>query len=122
MAADNGYVFTYRIGVGKLVKTDADGIVQWEKSYPGGSQTDSFAVQRTSDNGYVVASGRRSSTGSGWDVWIARTDPSGNLVWEKTFGGPGEEMGRSVRETPDGGFVAADWSSSGGTGYDIYIV
>lgn len=122
-AADNGYVLTYRSGVGNLIKTDASGNVQWQKTFSGGGGTDSYSVDLTSDGGYVIAGGRYSSGGTGWDLWVAKTDSSGNLLWEKTFGGTGSEIGRSVRQTSDNGFVVTGYSNSGGSGgYDVYLV
>ncbi len=120
VAADNGYVLTYRSGVGNLVKTDASGNVQWQRTFSGGGSTDSYSVDLTSDGGYILAGGRSSNGG---DLWLAKTDSSGNLLWEKMFGGTGFEVGRSVRQTSDNGFVVAGYSNSGGSGgEDIYLV
>ena len=59
----------------------------------------SFSVQQTSDGGFILAGSRDN------DVYLVKTDASGNEIWSQTFGGSGEDGGRSVQQTSDGGFI-----------------
>jgi len=46
-----------------------------------------------------------------------------DTIWTKTFGGPLADVGNSVKQTKDGGFiVAATTSSFGAGGQDIYLI
>ena len=77
----------------------------------------------TTDGGFVVA-GRTGSWGlRAWDVWIFKTDAMGNIEWEKTYGGTGEEWPHCVRQTADGGYVVAGTTHSfQADSYDYWVV
>ena len=84
--SDGGYIlagYTQSFGAGYgdifLVKTDANGNVQWAKTYGGTSSDWASSVQQTSDGGYIVA-GYTSSFGAGWsDIFLIKTDANGNI-------------------------------------------
>jgi hypothetical protein len=128
--SDGGYIvtgFTYSYGAGSkdlwLIKTDASGNRLWDKTFGGAGDDDGWSVTTTADGGYLVA-GRTSSYGAGnADLWLIKTDASGNEVWDKTFGGAGRDEGFSVQVTPDGSCVAAGRTSSYGAGdNDVWLV
>jgi hypothetical protein len=128
--SDGGYIvagLTDSFGVGSwdifLIKTDANGNVQWAKTYGGTSWDWAYSVQQTSDGGYIVAGGT-SSFGAGFsDVFLIKTDASGNISWAKTYGGTNYDNASSVRQTSDGGYIVAGWTDSFGAGYtDIFLI
>lgn len=107
-----------------LVLTDPDGNLLWEKNY-GGSQWESFkSVTQTSDGGFVAAGFTDSDDGdvTGNDflfpfgqVWIVKTDESGNILWNKVLGSTlGLEEIRQIIETSDGDYIAVGVASSCG--------
>jgi hypothetical protein len=98
-----------------LIKTDGSGALVWEKVFGGSNNDDGNSVQQTTDGGFIIAGSTSSFGAGGRNVYLIKTDGSGNLVWEKTFGGTDFEEGRSVQQTTDGGFII-----SGDTTYLIW--
>lgn len=100
---DGGYLiagFTNSIGAGGydgyLVRTDDTGSVIWEKTF-GGADWDFFYDMVLTDDKGCIAVGQTHSSGAGnGDAWAVRIDKDGNLVWEKTFGGMGEDGANGV--------------------------
>lgn len=127
---DGGYILsgtTASIGAGAtdgwLVKTDANGNMQWNKTF-GGTSWDGFdGVAQTYDSGYVMA-GRTYSYGAGnADAWLVKTDVNGNMQWNKTFGGANFDYGWSVVQTSDSLYaMLGGTSSSGAGGMDFKLV
>jgi hypothetical protein len=116
---DGGFVIagvTTSCGAGKsdvwLIKTDANGDTVWTRTFGGTLNDEGNSVDQTSDGGYVVVGYTHSFGAGGWDVWLIKTDASGDTVWTRTFGGTGEDVGKSVRQTQDGGYIVAGSTSS----------
>jgi len=97
--------------------------VGWTRTYGGDNYDDGFSVQQTSDGGYIIT-GSTSSYGTGnADVWLIRTDPAGDTLWTKTFGGTEYDGGASVQQTSDGGYIIAAWTYSfGAGGCDVWLI
>jgi hypothetical protein len=128
--SDSGYIivgFTASFGAGSydiwLLKTDENGDTLWTKTYGGTSWDYGFSIDQTTDGGYIVT-GRTNSFCVGYsDVWLLRTNPDGDTLWTKTYGGMGCEGGRFVQQTSDGGFIVAGYTDSYGAGdYDVWIL
>ncbi|MBI3234967.1 MAG: hypothetical protein HYZ42_13190, partial [Bacteroidetes bacterium] len=107
-----------------VVKTDSIGQKMWDKRF-GGSQTDClYDLIETSDHSYVLvgmsnsnANGDKSEVRRGvYDYWMVKIDSIGTKVWDKRFGGDGNDYASSVLQTPDGGFLLGGTSESGQTG------
>ena len=92
--SDRGYILigkTESNAIGKLdvwiIKTDANGNRQWDKTYGSINEDNGWSVQQTLDGGYILA-GETELYGSGdYDAWLIKTDENGNQQWNKTFGG-----------------------------------
>ena len=87
-----------------LIKTDSYGNEMWNRTFGGKLLDCGYSVEQTSDGGYIIA-GYKSSYGAGCDIWIIKTDGSGNDIWNHTFGGEDMDYGYSVQQTSDGGYV-----------------
>ncbi len=105
-----------------LVKTDSAGHQQWNRTYGKYYLNWAYSVQQTSDGGYVVT-GETNSNLAKSDLWLVKTDSSGNEQWNKTYGGTGNDWANSVQQTPDNGYIiAGGTNSSGRGGYDFWLV
>ncbi len=94
----------------------------WEKTYGGTSFDRALSVQQTSDHGYIIT-GLTYSYGQGeCDVFLVKTDANGNALWTKTYGGADEDVGFSVRQTPDNGYIIAGYTGSFGATVDVYLI
>lgn len=104
---------------GWVVKIASNGSLEWQKSLGGSLNDFVLSVQETNDGGFIMAGGSGSSDGDvtlnqGFDdYWIVKTDISGALQWQRTFGGTGMDNAHSIRQTSDGGYIVAGDSNSG---------
>ena len=104
-----GFMISYILGPRDfwLVKTDADGNKQWDKTFGGTDLDTASSVQQTTDGGYILAGTTNSYGGGHEDFWLVKTDADGNKQWDKTFGGTGWDEPNSVQQTADGGYILA---------------
>lgn len=117
------------------VKLSASGAIEWSKYY-GGFFTDTpYSAVQTDDNGFILVGSSDSvdtdiSNNIGdYDFWVVKISETGNLEWEKSFGGTEIDEARAIIKTPDGNYVIAgdtrsfntDVSSSNGLA-DVWIV
>ena len=97
--------------------------ILWNKTYGGTAAERAFSVVATSDGGYALV-GTTDSFGAGEDdFWLVKTDASGNMEWNKTYGGTGDDQAWSLVETSDGGYIIAGSTDSfGAGGYDFWLI
>jgi hypothetical protein len=88
--------------------------VVWQKIYPAGTPGLAESIQETADGGYVVAGTTALMAMGKGDVWVLKLDSLGEIIWQRSYSGPGEDIGNDVRQTLDGGFVVAATTSSFG--------
>ena len=94
----------------------------WVKSYGGSGLESAFAVEQTSDSGYIVA-GQTFSFGSGdADAWLLKLDAAGEITWQKTYGGTGYDFAWSVQQTSDGGYIVLGGSDAFDEDSDIWLL
>ncbi len=93
-----------------LLKLNAEGELQWSKTYGGSKDDRGQSVIQTNDGGYAVTGYAMSSDGDGsnnegfHDNWILKLDASGTIEWEKSFGFSGHDHSYDILQTADGGF------------------
>ena|GEM_PF-429458 len=105
-----------------LVKTDSLGELIWTRRYGGSASDIGHDVCETSDAGFI-ATGETRSFSSSPDIYMVRTTASGDMIWEKAYGGSETDRGYSVAQSPDGGFLVAGYTRSSGAGEgDAYLL
>ncbi len=125
-----GYTCKYENGRADiyLIKTDSNGNEIWSKTF-GDTRSNcnyGYSMQQTTDGGYIIT-GSAYPYGTtllyGSDVYLVKTDNSGNETWSKTIGGIGtNDSGSSVRQTLDGGYIIVGITTSNKGGSDIYLI
>jgi hypothetical protein len=128
--SDGGYAiagYTFSYGAGKadfwLVKTDASGEMEWSQVYGGAKFEIPYSVVETSDGGYALVGFTESFGATKTDFWLVKTDASGNMLWNKKYGGNGIDMAYSLLATPDGGYaIAGNTDSFNEEKYDVWLI
>jgi hypothetical protein len=107
-----------------LIKTDANGVEQWNQTFGGGNNDYGFSVEQTTDGGYIIAGGAGSniSSNGGTDVYLIKTDINGNSLWTRTLGGASSDVGYSVQQTTDGGYIVCGETNSFMNGVNVYLI
>ena len=128
---DSGYIvsgYTYSYGRGLwLIKTDANGIEQWNKTYGGILINFRSEVQQTIDGGYIIIFSKDYYGGSA--IWVLKTDFNGSIEWDNIFylpeylEWPWMFEGCSIDKTIDGGYIVGGdfWNGWNSGTYDIWL-
>ncbi|MBS1736280.1 MAG: T9SS type A sorting domain-containing protein [Bacteroidetes bacterium] len=95
-----------------IVKLDPSGNISWHKMVGSGQNDRANAIQQTSDGGYIVAGSVASNINGQHDCQVVKLDASGNIMWQKTQGGTGDEYYNAVQQTTDGGYILAGITGS----------
>ncbi len=102
-----------------VTKLDGNGNLIWEKNYGGSEDDFAMDLQPTLDGGYVMVGGSASANidltnnKGRTDLWVLKINADGELLWSKSFGGSGVEMGTSIQTISDG-YILAGCTGSGG--------
>lgn len=102
-----------------VIKTDADGNLQWSHYFGGTGSDQAEDIRQTTDGGYIVAGHTTSTNGDvagnngNRDYWVIKLDAAGTLQWEQTYGGASIDAAYAIQQTADGGYIVAGNSSSG---------
>jgi gliding motility-associated-like protein len=122
-----------------IIKIDGTGNLVWQKCLGGSGGDQATSIQSLADGGCIIAGVEDSKDGNVTnnhgigDYWLVKLDKSGNIQWQKTYGGTGLDEAMCVRLTNDGGYIVAGYSGSydgdvtgkrppGSGDYDIWIL
>jgi len=127
--SDGGFIIagkTYSYGAGSsdiiLLKTDANGDSIWARTFGGTDMDEAYSVQQTMDGGYILTGITISDSTGLSDILLLKTNPNGDSLWAKTFGGNQLDIGESVQQTADSGYIIVGYTLSYGAGGDVYII
>ncbi len=123
LSPDNGFVVAGFINDSSasadydflLCKFDAQGNIQWNKTY-GGSESDKAYDILTASDGYLIAGDTRSKGAGDCDAWVLKVDWDGNLLWDKTVGGSNFDEATCISSSIRGGYIVGGWTISYGNG------
>jgi len=98
-------------------------VLTWDRTYGGNGEDAAFSLIQTTDGGYAVSGGTDSQGAGGTDAWVIKLDKQGNQVWDKTYGGSGNDVALSLIQTTDGGYAVAGWTQSkGADNLDFWVI
>lgn len=98
-----------------LVKTDVNGIVQWNISYgninavyAGEWEIRTNALIQTTDEGYALAGHIESAGSYDRDFWMIKINANGAMQWNQTYVEQStDEVVDAILQTPDNGYILA---------------
>lgn len=110
-----------------LIKTDSAGNLLWSKTYGGAAEEANsewgISGKITTDGGIMLCANTNTWGAGSHDLLMLKTDSIGNLLWAKTYGGPGNDQPRFAEQTSDGGFILCGFTTSYGAGdLDAYLL
>ncbi|HZX44962.1 MAG TPA: alpha/beta fold hydrolase, partial [Candidatus Nanoarchaeia archaeon] len=129
VTSDEGYIitgFTNSYGAGNYdmlaIKTDSYGNIEWNKTFGGQNMETGFHAKQTDDGGYLIL-GYTLSYGTNGEIYLVKTNATGDMLWTKTFGGNHIDRGHSLEPTSDGGYILSGYSGSYSSGnIDLYLL
>lgn len=107
-----------------VIKLDSNGIIEWENTIGGSANDYLYTAIETEDGGYLLGglsgseiSGDKTTPQlGGGDIWLLKIDTLGNILWQKNYGGTGEDKISSIIKTNNGNYVIGASSTSGISG------
>lgn len=103
-----------------VCKIDALGSIEWEHALGGSNGDEGSEIIQTADSGYLVVGNTLSNNGDvsgnngGYDAWVIKLTPQGNLQWQHALGGSSTDRAYAVIETSDGYIIAGHSFSNNG--------
>ena len=104
------------------IKTDSSGTAIWSNIYESAGNDEAFAIIETSDLGYLIVGGKPGIEGGGDDIYLLKTDGSGNQMWDMMHGGRGNDGASCVREDLPNGYIISGGTGSFSRSSDIYML
>ena len=103
-----------------IVKMDATGNVQWDKTIGGFGYDAAQSILQTSNGDYVVSgfsdskvSGTKTTVNKGsYDYWVVKIDNTGNVLWDRTIGGQEEDYATALVQDSPNSYVIGGESNS----------
>jgi hypothetical protein len=113
--SDSGYVMAGSTkGDSWITKVDRNGTQKWEQTYTWYGGSDFRCVRQTKDKGFILTGSTYTNDSTGDDIYLMKCDLDGYKLWTQTFGGKYQDIGLSVDETSDGGYIIAGMSVQNG--------
>ena len=102
-----------------IVKLNSTGNTVWRKTYGGSHIDEPYSVVALADGGCIVVGCSRSlnhdvqnNHGGDNDGWLIRLGPTGNILWQRAYGGSGRDELYNIVPTSDGGYLLTGMTNS----------
>ena len=93
-----------------LLKLNNNGEIIWSKTYGGNDDDYGMDIQKTNDEGFIIT-GFTQSFGNGVnDIYLIKADSDGDTLWTKTYGGASSDLGFSVKQLSNGGYIIGGYA------------
>jgi len=116
---DGGYILVGNMM--HITKIDANGSIEWTKTYSGPKRDWGSSVLELLD-GYIVAGGTRNTENEEADILVLRMDAEGIPLWNKTYGGAEWDTANHIVNVPDGFVITGQTHSFGDGGSDVWVL
>lgn len=103
-----------------ILKLNATGDLVWQKTIGGAGFEMLTSLQQTEDGGYLIGGNSNSSVSGdktqfsfgGQDIWVLKLDGTGNIIWQKSFGGNSTDGLSAIQQITDSTFILGGYSNS----------
>ncbi|RPH94570.1 T9SS C-terminal target domain-containing protein [candidate division KSB1 bacterium] len=126
---DDGFIvagLTNSFGAGfndfYLVKTNSSGDTLWTRTYGGTGYEIANSVQQTDDGGYIAAGETKVTSAARSNIFLAKTNGSGDQLWTRTYGENSDDRAWSVQQAEDGGYIVAGMTQSFGANWGDFFL
>ena len=127
--SDNGYAIVgnyWASGYGQnnvfVLKTDYQGTEVSTATFGGGFNDFGNCVRQTEDGGFIIVGSKLSQATTNEDVWILKLTHDLSTEWDYTYGGSADDIGTSVNQTTDGGYIITGNTYSYGNQSEIILL
>lgn len=91
---------------GWVIKTNANGLVEWYKTYGGPGNDALYSIVQTSDGGYALGGETESYSSTGYSsLWLVKIDSFGETRWNQSYSGPNNYISNALIKSSDGGYA-----------------
>ena len=104
-----------------LFKIDSTGNISWQNIYGGSGRDVLYSICKANDEGFILCGHTRSTNGDiksenngDYDIWVLKVNNTGQIIWEKTFGGSKFEIQRAFKAVKDGYIIGGYTDSNDG--------
>ncbi len=128
--SDGGYIIagvSYSFGVENgdvwVLKLNNAGIIQWQKAYGGTAIDRAYSIKQTADGGYIIAGDTQSFGAGAFDAWVIKINSSGDIQWQRAYGGEYGDSANAIQQTDDGSYILGASTYSYGNGQsDVWVL
>lgn len=96
-----------------LIRLDKNLKVAWRKTWGDAGVDFPFSIIKSKDRNFLLV-GFTTTAETGMDAWVCKINEAGEILWTKSWGGPGDQRAVSVTATADGNYAIAGQTSEDG--------